>query len=118
MHLWKTLLETALYAPSPHNVPTRSLSIWKTLLETALYAPSPHNVQPWRLRIVSDGSADLLLEKQRTLPKEDPTGSFIILTMGLFIEALIILAANHSLKLSYELYAPLSEFTPEHIAEA
>src|SRR3954452_23214729 len=94
------------------------MSIWKTLLETALYAPSPHNVQPWRLRIVSDGSADLLLEKQRTLPKEDPTGSFIILTMGLFIEALIILAANHSLKLSYELYAPLSEFTPEHIAEA
>jgi nitroreductase len=70
------------------------MSIWKTLLETAIHTPSPHNVQPWRLRIVSDESADLLIEKRRTLPKEDLTGSFIILTMGLFIEALTILAAN------------------------
>lgn len=94
------------------------MSIWKTLLETAIYVPSPHNVQPWRLRIVSDESADLLLERRRTLPKEDPTGSFIILTMGLFIEALTILAANCSLKLAYQLYAPLSQFTPQHIAKA
>ena len=94
------------------------MSIWKTLLETAVYTPSPHNVQPWRLRIVSDDSADLLIEKQRTLPKEDPTGSFIILTMGLFIEALTILAANRSLKLNYQLYQSQSQFTPEHIAKA
>ena len=94
------------------------MSTWKTLLETAKYAPSPHNVQPWRLRVVSDDSADLLIEKRRTLPKEDPTGSFIILTMGLFLEALTILAANRSLKLSYQLYSPLSQFTPQHIANA
>lgn len=92
------------------------MSVWKTLLETAIHAPSPHNVQPWRVRIVSDDRADLLIEKRRTLPKEDPTGSFIILTMGLFIEALSILAANGSLKLTYELYQEPSQFTPEHIA--
>ena len=94
------------------------VSVWKTLLERAIYAPSPHNVQPWRVRVVSDESADLLIEKRRTLPKEDPTGSFIILTMGLFIEALTILAANRSIKLNYQLYLPPSEFTPEHIAKA
>ncbi len=94
------------------------MSVWKTLLETAIHTPSPHNVQPWRLRILSDESADLLLERRRTLPKEDPTGSFIILTMGLFIEALTILAANRSLKLTYQLVSPLSQFTPEHIAKA
>lgn len=94
------------------------MSIWKTLLETAIHTPSPHNVQPWRLHIVSDDSAELLIEKRRTLPKEDLTGSFIILTMGLFIEALTILAANRSLKLTYELYSPLSQYTPQHIAEA
>ena len=94
------------------------MSVWKTLLETAIYAPSPHNVQPWRLRIVSNESADLLIEKRRTLPKEDPTGSFIILTMGIFIEALRILAANRSLKLNYQLYQSQSQFTPEHIAKA
>jgi nitroreductase len=94
------------------------MSIWKTLLETAIYTPSPHNVQPWRLRILSEESADLLIDRRRTLPKEDPTGNFIILTMGLFIEALRILAANRSLKLEYELYSSLSQFTPEHIAKA
>lgn len=88
------------------------------MLETAIYAPSPHNVQPWRLRIVSDDAADLLIEKHRTLPKEDPTGSFIILSMGLFIEALTIVASNGSLKLDFQFYRPLSEFTPEHIAKA
>jgi nitroreductase len=102
------------------------MSVWKTLLETAVHAPSPHNVQPWRMRILSDApdlsslttslQANLLIEKRRTLPKEDPTGSFIILTMGLFIEALTILAANKALNLEYELYQPPSQFTPEHIA--
>ncbi len=102
------------------------MSVWKTLLETAVHAPSPHNVQPWRVRIISDApdvssvtaplEADLLIEKRRTLPKEDPTGSFIILTMGLFIEALRILAANHALDLDYQLHQPPSQFTPEHIA--
>jgi hypothetical protein len=104
------------------------MSAWKTLLETAVHAPSPHNVQPWRIQILSDASdffslttplrADLLIEKRRTLPKEDPTGSYIILTMGLFIEALKILAANNSLELEYELFQPPSQFTPEHIARA
>jgi len=78
------------------------MDVWKTLLETARYAPSPHNVQPWRLRILSDDTADLLIEKRRTLPKEDPTGSFIILSMGLFIEALTVVAANSSFKLRFQ----------------
>jgi hypothetical protein len=103
------------------------MSVWKTLLETAIHAPSPHNVQPWRIRIISDApdtsitsplQADLLIEKHRTLPKEDPTGSFIILTMGLFIEALSILAANRSLDLAYELHQAPSQFTPQHIAKS
>ena len=94
------------------------MSVWRTLLETARYAPSPHNVQPWRLRVLSNHTADLFIEKHRTLPKEDPSGSFIILSMGIFIEALSITAENSSLKLSYQLHKSPSEFTPEHIAQA
>lgn len=94
------------------------MSVWKTLLETAIHAPSPHNVQPWRIRIVSDSHADLFIEKRRTLPKEDLSGSFIILTMGLFIEALRILAANRSFNLDHQLYQPPSHFTPEHLARS
>src|SRR6185437_13267267 len=94
------------------------MSVWRTLLETARYAPSPHNVQPWRLRVLSDNTADLFIEKHRTLPKEDTTGSFIILSMGIFIEALSIVAENSSLKLAFQLYQSPSAFTPERIAKA
>ena len=80
---------------------------WLSLLETAVRTPSPHNVQPWRLRPSDGREADLLIERGRTLPKEDTTGSFIILTMGMFVEALSVLAANRSLKLEWELqHAP------------
>lgn len=76
---------------------------WLSLLETAVRTPSPHNVQPWRLRVLNEREADLLIERRRTLPKEDTTGSFIILTMGMFVEALSVLAANRSLSLEWEL---------------
>jgi len=80
------------------------MSLWLTLLETAIHSPSPHNVQPWRVRIRNNHEADLLIDSSRTLPKEDPTASFIILTMGMFIEALSLLAANQQHQLSYELF--------------
>ena len=80
---------------------------WLSLLETAVRTPSPHNVQPWRLRPLDGRAADLFIERGRTLPKEDTTGSFIILTMGMFVEALNVLAANRSLSLAWELqHAP------------
>src|SRR5215467_723501 len=89
--------------------------MWRDLLGTAIHTPSPHNVQPWRIRIISESEAELFIEKRRTLPKEDVTGSFIILTMGLFVEALRILARNRSLNLEYELYDDPSQFTAEII---
>jgi nitroreductase len=92
--------------------------MWRKILGTAIHAPSPHNVQPWRVRILSDYEAELFIEKRRTLPKEDVTGSFIILTMGLFIEALDLLARNRSHKLEFKLYQEPSQFTPEVIERA
>ena len=65
---------------------------------------SPHNAQPWRVRLVSDTEADLFIDSARTLPKEDPTGSFIILTMGMFIESLRLIAAHHGYKLEHTEY--------------
>ena len=85
---------------------------WLNLLETAVRTPSPHNVQPWRLRPLDERTADLFIERRRTLPKEDVTGSFIILTMGLFVEALYLLAANRSLNLGWTL-----QHKPEWYAE-
>lgn len=90
-----------------------AMSLWATLLETAIHSPSPHNVQPWRVRVLNESEAELLIDSARTLPKEDPTGSFIILTMGMFIEALSLLAASHEHRLDYDLF-----HEPEWYADA
>jgi hypothetical protein len=85
---------------------TERFNIWSTLLETATQTPSPHNVQPWRIRLVSEREAELYIDGNRTLPKEDLTGSFILSAMGMFIEAIAILAAPRGYSLEYELSHP------------
>ncbi len=85
---------------------------WTSLLETAVHAPSPHNVQPWKICVVNDNQAELFIDSGRTLPKEDVTGSFIILTMGMFIEALSVVAASRGLQLEYELSHEPDWFAP------
>jgi hypothetical protein len=77
--------------------------LWRSLLETAIHTPSPHNVQPWRIRLVSEREAELYIDGNRTLPKEDTTGSFILSTMGMFVEAIAILAGPRGFSLDCEL---------------
>jgi hypothetical protein len=89
---------------------------WRRLLETAIHAPSPHNVQPWRVRIIDDATAELLIEKARTLPNEDLTGSFIILTMGLFIESLRLVAAHYRLAVDDALIEEPRAFAADRLA--
>jgi hypothetical protein len=68
---------------------------WKTLLQYARWSPSPHNVQSWKIKIRSAKKADVYIDKNRTFPILDVTGSFIVLGMGLFIEMLNITAQNY-----------------------
>lgn len=88
------------------------MKIWRKILETALSTPSPHNVQPWRVRLIDDWNAELLIDSTRTLPKEDVTGSFIILAMGMFIESISILAAQNNFQLDFELLREPEWFAP------
>ena len=89
------------------------MGVWHSLLESAVHSPSPHNVQPWRVRILNENEADLFIDSNRTLPKEDPTGSFIILTMGMFIEGLKQLAAHRGLRLEHNEYNAPSWYAEE-----
>lgn len=89
-----------------------TMSTWPKLLEIAALTPSPHNVQPWRVRILDEHEADLFIEAGRTLPKADVTGSFIISTMGMFIEALNIVAENNDLQLEYEMQHESAWYVP------
>src|SRR5271170_5183710 len=82
---------------------TRRFEPWWTLLGTATQIPSPHNVQPWRIRLVSEREAELYIDGNRTLPKEDTTGSFILSTMGMFVEAIALLAGSRGFGLECQL---------------
>lgn len=88
------------------------MNVWHEILEIAAHAPSPHNVQPWKVKILSATAAELFIDSTRTLPKEDTTGSFIILSMGIFLESLSLVAAQKGLKLSYELLREPAWYAP------
>jgi hypothetical protein len=93
------------------------MKIWQTILPTAIHAPSPHNVQPWRIKIIDETNVELYIDSTRTLPKEDITGSFIILSMGIFLEAIRLLAEPKGYQLSYELFHHPDWFAPAILEE-
>src|SRR4051812_24957044 len=78
---------------------------WEDILSVALWTPSPHNTQPWKIRIISDRDAEIFIDRKRTLPDEDVTGSFIRLSMGSFLEAISILAGNRGYRVRHEIRA-------------
>jgi nitroreductase len=86
--------------------------IWHDIIATAIHSPSPHNCQPWLVKLRSETEAELYIDSKRTLPKEDVTGSFIILTMGIFLEALSILAKPRGFSLEYEFFHPPGWYAP------
>jgi hypothetical protein len=86
--------------------------IWHEIIATAIHSPSPHNVQPWLVKVLSETEAELYIDSRRTLPKEDVTGSFIILTMGIFLEALGILAKPLGFSLEYDFFHEPDWYAP------
>lgn len=77
------------------NSSTDSITqVWFDILEVVRHCPSPHNVQPWKIRILSDGTVELLIDGSRTFPFTDHTGSFIISAMGMFLTYCEIAAQN------------------------
>ena len=89
------------------------MNIWHKILATAVHCPSPHNVQPWRVKILNETDAELSIDSTRTLPQEDTTGSFIILTMGMFLESISILSFQNGFKLSYNLFHEPEWYAPK-----
>jgi hypothetical protein len=72
------------------------LPSWTSLVETARWAPSPHNIQPWRLRVRDEERAELLCDGERLLPDTDPSGRFTMVGLGVFLETLAIAARARS----------------------
>lgn len=75
------------------------MRIWRELLETARQAPSAHNAQPWRVRVLGELQAELLVDATRMFPVTDPDGWETIVSLGAFAETLSIAAAPRGLEL-------------------
>jgi nitroreductase len=73
------------------DVPVREPLL--TMLWHAVRAPSSHNTQPWRFR-VSDSAVDLLADRTRGLPVNDPEDRELTVSCGAALMNLRVAAAS------------------------
>lgn len=64
-------------------------------------APSAHNTQPWLLDYGAD-RIELCFDPERELPVGDPTRRDLLLSLGAFVEAVLIVAAEAGVPLAFE----------------
>ncbi|HTJ36912.1 MAG TPA: hypothetical protein VL738_27120 [Dactylosporangium sp.] len=69
--------------------------------EACRRAPSAHNTQPWMLRYRAD-AVDVHWDPARELPDSDPTRRDLFLSLGAFVEACLIVAADAGLPVRAE----------------
>jgi hypothetical protein len=80
----------------------QTAGVWPRLQNAASWAPSPHNTQPWLVHPRSDTEAELYVPAGRTLPYTDASGAFAANALGIFVEALDVVAAAEGLTVEAE----------------
>jgi hypothetical protein len=76
--------------------PVLTLDTLRDLVALAVYAPSSHNTQPWRFRL-APASIDLLADRTRALPVNDPFDRELVISCGAALMALRVAAAAKGL---------------------
>lgn len=79
-----------------------------SLLRHAVLAPSSHNTQPWRFR-VSATVIDLLADRTRALPVNDPDDRELVISCGAALLNLRVAAASHGLVAAVQLFPDADE---------
>jgi hypothetical protein len=74
-------------------------------------APSAHNTQPWLLTYGPD-RIQLAYDPARALPAGDPTQRDLLLSLGAFVETVLIVAADVGTSLEFE---PAPEVEPQRV---
>ncbi|MCU0810284.1 MAG: hypothetical protein MUE59_04470 [Thiobacillaceae bacterium] len=74
-----------------------------SLLRHAVLAPSSHNTQPWRFR-VSATAIDLLADRTRALPVNDPDDRELVISCGAALLNLRVAAASRGLDAGVQLF--------------
>jgi hypothetical protein len=74
-------------------------------LYLASLAPSGHNTQPWTLRVVEPKHWIIGSDKKRWLPAVDPENREMFLSLGAFIENLVIAAGTYGYEVDLQILA-------------
>ncbi len=75
------------------------------ILYLASLAPSGHNTQPWTVRITEPKHWVIGSDKKRWLPAVDPNNRELLLSMGAFIENLVIAAGTFGYEVDIQIIA-------------
>jgi hypothetical protein len=81
----------------------------QTLLELVNRYPSPHNGQPIRLKLVSEDSFELYFERERGLQSSDISFIFSFVSMGVFVQHMMLCAQALGHDMTYQLLLPSKE---------
>lgn len=80
----------------------------KTMLESAIKAPSGHNTQPWKFKV--DGNTiEITPDFSRRLPIVDPDDHALFISLGCALENLLIAANNFGWDSKISLYLDLAK---------
>jgi hypothetical protein len=71
----------------------------KNILNIARYAPSVHNTQPWQVQNQGD-KVEISIDPRHKLGPGDPTGRQTIISLGIFTEAICLIAGTLGLSTS------------------
>jgi hypothetical protein len=82
------------------------------VLSYASFAPSGHNTQPWTVQIVDRGHWLIGTSQERRLPAVDPANRETTLSVGAFLENLVIAAQQLGYAVDYQVVAKSATDTP------
>lgn len=77
----------------------------RDVLHFASLASSSHNVQPWAARVLASDHVLLRIDPRRRLPAVDPDGRELLLSMGAFLENLVLAASTRGRAVAYQVLA-------------
>jgi len=82
------------------------------VLAYAALAPSGHNTQPWVVEVVGPGHWRVGTDRRRWLPAVDPAKRETMLSIGAFLENLVIAAGCRGLAVEYQVLATAATDSP------
>ena len=80
------------------------------ILYLASLAPSSHNTQPWVVRIVEPQHWIIGSDKDRRLPAVDPENRELLLSLGAFLENLVLAAGTFGFRVDISLLARTPQY--------